>query len=253
MITTERMMKATALPEVSGLSFDAFSQNDLVNLIMQRSEIIHDQPRSGRINRAWAAGNPEPALSLVRDHGTDLARRAAAIIYLEYLELRDTIQSLAPSSIADIGCGYAMFDLFLWQDHKCHLNLIDLETTTERHFGYAETGAAYSNLSVARSFLMENGVRAGDITCLNPGSDELSSIGTVDLAMSFISCGFHYPAQTYAGFFRDVVEDDGAVILDVRTRKLREGSAFLETLGQVSLLVDAAQGGAKRLIVRKDP
>ncbi|WP_170429551.1 class I SAM-dependent methyltransferase [Ruegeria arenilitoris] len=252
MITTEQMMEATALPPVAELSFDAFSKDDFVNLIMQRSEIIHDQPRSGRVVRAWAAGDPEPALSLVLEHGDQLAKRAAAIIYLEYQEIRGAIKGVKPKSVADIGCGYAIFDLFLWKDHKCSLTLIDLEETEERHFGYGETGAAYSSLSVARSFLTQNGVDTGSITCLNPKTDDLSAVGSIELAMSFISCGFHYPVQTYEDFFRNSVSDDGTIILDLRTRTAREGMEFLGTIGQVSSLVDAARGGAKRVLVRKD-
>ncbi|MBO9448127.1 class I SAM-dependent methyltransferase [Ruegeria sp. R14_0] len=252
MISTEQMMEATALPSVAELSFDAFSKEDLVNLIMQRSEIIFDQPRSGRVVRAWAAGDPEPAMSLVREHGDQLAKRAAAIIFLEYQEIQGAIEHAQPKSVADIGCGYAIFDLFLWRDHNCHLTLIDLEETEERHFGYGETGAAYSSLSVARSFLTQNGVDNDDITCLNPGTDDLSAVGSIDLAMSFISCGFHYPAQTYEDFFRNSVSENGTIILDLRTRRAQEGTKFLGTIGQVSTLVDAARGGAKRVLVRKD-
>ncbi|WP_377191386.1 hypothetical protein [Ruegeria meonggei] len=252
MITNEQMMEAIELPNVAELSFEAFSQDDLINLIMQRSEILHDQPRSGRIIRAWSSGNAGPAKFLVEKHGTELARRAAAIIYLEYQEIRDTIDTIAPSSVADIGCGYAMFDLFLWKDHRCDLTLIDLETSDKRHFGYEETGAAYSNLAVAHSFLTENGVSHNKITCLNPERDELPPAAKFDLAMSFISCGFHYPVQTYADFFRNAVSEDGTIILDLRSRLVRAGTEFLETIGTVSHLVDAAKGSAKRVSVRKN-
>ena len=251
MITNQQMMEAVSLPLVAELSFDAFAPQDLVNLIMQRSEIIHDQPRSGRIIRAWSSGNAAPALALVHERGVELARRAAAIILLEYLEIRHVIEKANPRSVADIGCGYAMFDLFLWKDHKCNLNLIDLETSEERHFGYDETGAAYSSLSVARAFLLENGVDKDDITCLNPRADDLDRIAPIDLAMSYISCGYHYPVQTYGHFFNDVVAKDGAIILDLRSRRLSEGLGFLEYFGEVSTLVDAASGSAKRVLVQK--
>ena len=251
MITNQQMMEAVSLPLVAELSFDAFAPQDLVNLIMQRSEIIHDQPRSGRIIRAWSSGNAAPALALVHERGVELARRAAAIILLEYLEIRHVIEKANPRSVADIGCGYAMFDLFLWKDHKCNLNLIDLETSEERHFGYDETGAAYSSLSVARAFLLENGVDKDDITCLNPRADDLDRIAPIDLAMSYISCGYHYPVQTYGYFFNDVVAKDGAIILDLRSRRLSEGTKVLENFGKVSTLADAASGSAKRVLVQK--
>ncbi len=251
MITSQQMMDATALPPVAELCFDAFSEQDLVNLIMQRSRIIFDQPRSGRITKAWSAGNTDPALSLVEKHGIELAKRAAAVIYLEYLQIRDTLQDLNPRSVADIGCGYAMFDLFLWKDRQCSLNLIDLETSEERHFGYQEKGAAYSSLSVAQSFLTQNGVDSSDITCLNPRTDDLGEVGPIDLAMSFISCGFHYPVKTYETFFKTAVKPNGAIILDLRPRQSREGRRILKELGSVSSLIDTETGGTDRVLVRK--
>lgn len=251
MITNQQMMEATKLPAVQEISFDAFDEHDFVNLIMQRSEIIHDQPRSNRVIRAWSTGNADPALSLVRDRGVELARRAAAIIYLEYLQIRDVINAVAPSSVADIGCGYAIFDLFLWRDHGCRLRLIDLETTDDRHFGYRQNGAAYSNLEVAGSFLTQNGVSPDAIERRNPAKDDLTSEASVDLALSFISCGYHYPAQTYDDFFRHNVSDKGAIILDLRAQKLGQGTEFLQSIGTVSVLVDAAAGSAKRVLVRK--
>ncbi len=44
---------------------------------------------------------------------------------------------------------------------------------------------------------------------------------------------------------------DGAIILDLRSRRLSEGMGFLENFGEVSTLVDAASGSAKRVLVQK--
>ncbi|MCA0929514.1 BCCT family transporter [Ruegeria profundi] len=102
------------------------TREDVVNLIMQRSEIIHDQPRSAKTISSWIAGDSRPAASLVDNNRDELVRRAAAIIYLEYQQLRGTIADCAPQASADIGCGYAIFDPFLWRDTACKLVLIDL-------------------------------------------------------------------------------------------------------------------------------
>ncbi|MDX1743080.1 MAG: class I SAM-dependent methyltransferase [Ruegeria sp.] len=251
MITVEQMAEATALPEIQSLSFKAFSREDVVNLIMQRSEIIHDQPRSAKIIRSWIAGDFGPAASLVDQNREELVRRAAAIIYLEYQQLRGTIADCAPKAIADIGCGYAIFDLFLWRDTACKLVLIDLEKTDERHFGFNETGAAYSNLATAKAFLIENGVEPEQVHCRNPAVDNLNSDAPVDIAFSFISCGFHYPVETYLGYFKDVVAENGSIILDLRAKKARQGKRLLHSVGEVSDLVDAARGSANRVLVKK--
>ena len=251
MISFEEMIDATSDPKIASLDTSAFSHSDVVNIILQRSEIIRDQRRPGRIVNDWAEGDDKPALALVERMGDTLVRRAAAVIWREYIELKPTIDLLAPKSVADIGCGYAIFDLFLWQDAQCPILLIDLETTSERHFGYKPTGAAYSNLEVARRFLVANGVSEQSITLRNPLSFKFTPETQVDLAVSFISCGFHYPVETYLDFFQNNVASEGGVILDFRARKAREGIKTLKNLGDVSTLTDAANGNAKRVFLQK--
>lgn len=192
-----------------------------------------------------------PALALVDKMGDDLIRRAAAIILLEYREIKPVIDMIAPRRTADIGCGYALFDLFLWQDHKPELLLIDLEQSNDRHFGFRETGAAYTSLGVARRFLTDNGVAADRITCINPQQDDVLGQKPVDLAVSFISCGFHYPVETYLTYFDGGVSAGGNVILDLRARKARDGIEKLESLGRVSQLTDSANGNGKRIRLQK--
>ncbi len=252
MITFEQMLEAVAEPVCATLDVSAFSEVDVVNLILQRSEIIRDQRRPGRVVAAWTEGDSAPALALVAQMGDTLIRRAAAIIWLEFQEILPTLQNLAPKSASDIGCGYALFDYFLWREFGCELTLIDLEQSEDRHFGYKERGAAYSNLATARRFLLSNGVEEGAIRLRNPATDDLFRDPPVDLAVSFISCGFHYPVDTYLDYFDRQVAPAGGVIVDFRARKAREGAEKLRELGQVSVLTDAAYGNAKRTLLRKD-
>ena len=81
--------------------------------------------------------------------------------------------------------------------------MIDLEETKERHFGFSKSGAAYSSLAVARQFLQDNGVPKEKIVCLNPEQDNVMDLPEMDLVVSFLSCGFHYPLATYDNFFKN--------------------------------------------------
>ncbi|MEZ5912841.1 MAG: class I SAM-dependent methyltransferase [Paracoccaceae bacterium] len=251
MISFEDLAVAAEAPEITALDIAAFGADDIVNLILQRSEIIADQPRPGKIVGAWSEGDDGPARDLVDRMGEVLARRAAAVIWLEYQRLKPLLARLSPRSIADIGCGYAIFDLFFWRDFPGRVVLIDLEQSEDRHFGYRETGAAYSSLSVARAFLKANGVKAGQITAINPERKDPASIRPVDLAVSFLSCGFHYPIETYLEFFRTAVVPDGAVIVDFRARKARAGAEILGAMGEVALVEHSASGNGRRLLLRK--
>ncbi|MEM7644447.1 MAG: class I SAM-dependent methyltransferase [Pseudomonadota bacterium] len=251
MITFDAILDATSDPRIRDLEIGAFEPADVVNLILQRSEIVRDRPRSGRLIRAWVDGDETPLRAVVDEMGDDLIRRAAAIIWLEYQEMKPILDTLSPRRVADIGCGYAVFDLFLWQDQKPHLLLIDLETSDERHFGFDKTGAAYTSLAVAERFLTDNGVDPGAIVCRNPEKVDITREPSVDLAVSLVSCGYHYPVDTYWDFFLRTVTPDGAVILDLRARKAAEASALLESMGTLATLTDAADGTARRVVLRK--
>lgn len=252
MITFENAMRAMDQPAICDLSTKSLSRTDVVNLILQRSEIIRDQHKFNKYIKAWTAGDDAPLLDLIQRLGTDiLVRRAAAFIYLEYLELRPIFEAKTPEAIADIGCGYALFDLFLAQDYASTLHLIDLETSDSRHFGFETEGAAYSSLASARNLLLDNGVPAHSIHTLNPEKDDVSVLRDLDFAFSFISCGFHYPWHTYQKFFEKSVIDEGRVIIDIRARTLGPSLQELSEIGYVRIVEQAANNSAYRVMIAK--
>lgn len=231
------------------LQFGAFARDDLANLIVQRSEVLHDLPQGGQVIRAWSDGNAVPLLAQVDRLGAEIARRAAAVIHAEYTALRPLLARLQPRRIADIGCGYGLFDLFVARDLGAALLLIDLESNERRQFGFAEEGAAYSSLAVARAFLEANGVAPEAIQTLNPATDDPVSAGPVDLAVSFLSCGFHYPIETYLDYFDRAVAPDGAVIVDLRLANAEPQARALARLGALSDL--PAPPKARRVLLQK--
>ena len=252
MITLEQALAATQDNRIAKLDTRAFGLGDILNLILQRSEIIRDQPRPNYYIKRWTEGDSAPIMNLIGELGADtLVRRAAAFIYLEYLELKPIFDKVPPRKIADIGCGYALFDLFLAQDFGSDLVLIDLEQNDRRHFGFQDEGAAYSNLSVAREFLTANGLHDETIQTINPETADLTAIHDLDYAFSFISCGFHYPWQTYQSFFETSLRNGGSVILDIRRRKSPAAQAEMAGLGRVEVIGQAADGSADRIMLTR--
>ena len=234
---------------IRALDVSALSRGDYLNLILQRSEVMFDRPKSGRIIKAWNDGDEAPIQAVIEDMGDTIARRAAGVIRAEYRALEPLLRDLAPRRIADIGCGYALFDLFVARDLGCDLLLIDLESNNHRHFGFAEEGAAYSNLAPARSLLERNAIDPARIATLNPRDTAPETAGPVDLAVSFLSCGFHYPVDLYLPFLEQAVAPDGAAILDLRAATAAEQAAKLERLGSLTDL--PAPPKARRVLLRK--
>ena len=252
MITFEAAMGAMDEPAIADIKTTALDQDDVVNLILQRSEIIRDQERYNRYIRAWMNGNTAPMVELSDKLGMDvLIRRAASFIYLEYQQLRPIFDAKPPQNIADIGCGYALFDLFLAQDYDCKLNLIDLESNENRHFGFESEGAAYSSLASAKKLLTDNGISARRIKTLNPEKDAVDKLKKLDYAFSFISCGFHYPWTTYRDFFLNSVDATGRIIIDIRAKTLAATMIELSEIGYVRAVEKAAANSADRVIIAK--
>lgn len=236
-------------PAVAGLDYGAFGPDDLLNLVLQRSEVLHDQTRPGEVIRAWNAGDEGPIRAAVAALGPEIARRAAAVIHAEYKAMADRLGRLRPKRVADIGCGYAIFDLFVARDLKADLLLIDLEQNDRRHFGFQSEGAAYSNLDTARRFLETNGVAPGRICTLNPGKEDPVAAGPVGLAFSFLSCGFHFPVDLYMPFFERAVTPTGTIVLDLRERTAEAQRATLSPLGRIEVLDSPYK--AQRILLKK--
>lgn len=238
-----------AAPEIRALDLSMFAMQDLVNLILQRSEVLFDMPRSGQVIRAWNARDEGPIRACVERYGDEIARRAAGVIHAEYRRIAPVLLAQPTARVADIGCGYGFFDLFLARDTAANVVLIDIEQNTRRHFGYAEEGAAYANLSVARALLEANGIAAERIETVNPERADLSAVAPVCLAVSFLSCGFHYPASTYDAYFRTSVMPGGTIVLDLRAATATAQLAGLAELGTVEDL--PAPDKARRVMLRK--
>ncbi|KPN64030.1 hypothetical protein SAMN04488527_1359 [Aliiroseovarius crassostreae] len=252
MISFDTAVQAADTDTIASLNISAFSQTDVLNLILQRSAIIMDHPQRHQLIRKWSNGNDAPLLEVIEEMGAKtLIRRAIAFIHLEYQELKPVLESSPPKAVTDIGCGYAIFDLFLARDFKCKLTLIDLESSEDRHFGFKERGSAYSNLDVAKKFLTDNGVAKSKITTINPLKSSVEKVKNQDMAVSFISCGFHYPWSTYAAFFRDSVKPGGQIILDVRKRTYERTMAELQAYGDVQALDEEFTPKSARVLVTK--
>ncbi|WP_372887313.1 cyclopropane-fatty-acyl-phospholipid synthase family protein [Shimia sp.] len=231
------------------LDYAMFDTQDFVNIILQRSDVLSDIPGSGKLIKGWSTGETAPLLAVARDKNRVLAQRAVADIAAEFTALRGLLDQAPPGTIADIGCGYGFFDLFAARMYGARVHLIDLETNSLTHFGFNRQGAAYSNLQKAGQFLTRNGVAAENITLSNPERDDLSTIGPVDLAVSFLACGFHFPVDVYMEFFATNVARNGRILLDLRHARRAQQVETLSSLGRVEVLSE--RSNRARVLVTK--
>lgn len=226
------------------IDFSMFTDRDVAKLILQRSEVID----SGPAVRAWAGGDDAPLLDLARRHRKTVLSVALERLRTECERFVDAVDEDPPARIADIGCGYGFASLVLYHRYHAEVVLIDIESAESRHMGYADRGAGYADLSTAHAFLEANGVPAERIMTLNPNKVPLDDAGTVDLAISLLSCGFHYPAETYEEFFSRNVVPGGRIVMDIR--KGSGGIAYMRRFGAVQMLDKTGKGAG--ILVRKE-
>lgn len=207
--------------QAPALDFSMFSRADLVNLCHQRSD-----SESTRMQAQLADVADGPDLDRLRH---EIVTYVMDLVAQNLTAILSIFERVNPKSIADIGCGYAFIDLLLYRRYGCKLLLIDIEKTDEIYFRYREKGAGYSNLTTARAFLLANGVPPKSITTLNPTVDDLDTAPKVDMALSLLSCGFHYPVATYIDFIHNHVTK--ALVMDVRRRNDDEGRGAIDTWG----------------------
>ena len=124
------------------------------------------------------------------------------------------------NSVLDIGCGLGVLDLFLWHElNNPKLYLLD-KTKVDENIWYLFTNKAafYNSLDLTNQFLVRNGVTRESIRTLNSGDDYNIPIkaNSVDLVISSLSWGFHYPLSTYMDGVQRVLREDGIIIVDTR-------------------------------------
>ncbi len=214
----------------SNIDYSMFDDAEVGNIILQRSEVGSVKTE---INN-WIAGDDTGLLKYANKHKKHIMQEAMSVACRELGFFLKAADQVNPSRIADIGCGYALADLILYRRYKCDIILIDIEESSNRHFGFQSSGAGYASLAKAREFLMKNGVPKDKIHLVNPNKQDVAKIGKIDLAISLASCGFHYPVETYDTLFENQISSGGGVILDIR--KGSGGIKTMKSFGDVTVL-----------------
>ena len=138
----------------------------------------------------------------------------------EYLSISEFLPASC-FSILDIGCGVAGIDVFLnyhYKEKQPKFYLLD-KTHIEKSvwYGFKPKGAFYNSLDTAKDLLVQNNVPERFIHIVDATENNDINIGCrVDLVISLLSWGFHYPIETYLAKVLELLMESGVIILDVR-------------------------------------
>lgn len=226
------------------LRTDTLSRADVYQIALQRTSSLVRVPRYGRLSFVfWRRGHDLPLRVEAQLRRGAILRTAWDEVRREFDEIKAALGELDVRHVSDIGCGHALIDVLFWQAFASDISLIDIETSTDRHHNFRQTGSGYASLSAARNLLENNGVPAERMMTINPNSDVLPD-RTVDLAISLLSCGFHYPAETYREYLQRNLRKGGAFVFDLRVGT--DQSDFLSMFSTVEVIRSSTK--ADRLI-----
>ncbi len=232
---------------IRSLDTKMFTTRDVVNVALQRNEVLQDIRGHSEAINAWVRGDEAPMRHIADTHRDDILARALAFVFMEYHALRPRLQSLAPERIADIGAGYGFFALFAHAEFGAEVTLIDTDSTMDRALDQGETTMSVTNLAVARQFLLANGCLPERIRMMPAGSEGVEMLRDLDLVVSFLACGYQFPCDDYLDFFETNLKPGGTVLLDIRTSNAHEILPGLANLGALTRVSHAADGKAIRM------
>tara|TARA_B110000967_G_C18853767_1_gene546009 strand:+ start:604 stop:1317 length:714 start_codon:yes stop_codon:yes gene_type:complete len=166
--------------------------------------------------------------------------------FLEMKNLAYSLVSHVPTSVStilDIGCGIAGLDIFLDKLlSPSKIFLLDKTKTEDKiWYNFLSKGAFYNSLELAKETLVLNGVSSSKINLIEASgnSDINLDANSIDLIISTISWGFHYPINLYIKSVFNILKDNGRLIVDIR--KYSGGVEELEKLFDVEIIFDTGK------------
>jgi len=162
--------------------------------------------------------------SVVKEQSKENNNQISDCYYAEIekvFNLVETHISKHTKSILDIGSGLAGLNVFLWallKKNQPKIYLLD-KTKIEKKIWYEfkNHGAFYNSLGLAKKNLISNGVVSSKINLIEaPCNGVIRGIKNIDLVVSTISWGFHYPISLYLNSVISLMSKSGVLILDIR-------------------------------------
>lgn len=157
----------------------------------------------------------------------------------EYASIKDHLPENCASAL-DIGCGIAGINIFLNEHYKgrnVKFFLLDKsKVENDVFYLFNNKGAFYNSLELACDVLSANGIARENINLVEANDrNEINVDQKVDLIISLISWGFHYPVSVYLDQAYEKLAPQGRMIIDVR--KETDGLDLLrQKFGEVEII-----------------
>jgi len=128
--------------------------------------------------------------------------------------------------VVDIGCGLAMYDIFVYRHYheigqEITMYYVDQTRVQEpSRYGFEnDQYEFYNSLEWSREIAVYNGVPSSAIETVNATKDNIAKLHDVDLVYSMVSWGFHYPIDLYLKVVFEALKPGGILYVELRKAK----------------------------------
>jgi len=122
-----------------------------------------------------------------------------------------------PQRILELGCGLGRMSVYINKqlDYEPEFILADFDEISKKiKYGWNPGNIFYNKLETTRQFCIENNLRRFEI--FNLAERNISELKNVDLVISVMSVGFHYPIEQYMKTLLNITTQDVVMIFGVR-------------------------------------
>ena len=140
----------------------------------------------------------------------------------EYEAIKDHIGM--PKKILELGCGLGRMSIYLnhMLDHDPHFILADVTKESQKiKYGWNPEDSYYNSLELTGKFAELHGLN--NFETHNLLTEDLNQYKNIDLVMSYLSVGFHYPIDDYISTLLNITSDNCTMIFGVRRGKYNIG------------------------------
>ena len=142
----------------------------------------------------------------------------------ENFEILDRYLNISPKNILDIGCGLAWESRLFYEKYGSELYLLDGDTSanefkpdtsnTGKYHASPDDFLFYHPLKKLNESLQKLGTKNYHLIDCN--NIVIPNDIKFDLITSWVSCGFHYPVNTYRNLIKKHSHENTRIIMDLR-------------------------------------
>lgn len=126
-----------------------------------------------------------------------------------------------PQKVLELGCGLGRMSIFLnsqLDEPKPYFILADVnKESSSIKYGWNPKESYYNSLDLTARFAQLHDLT--NFETFDLLNQDLSSLSEIDLVMSYLSVGFHYPIEDYLEKLFEVTTDDCQMIFGIRKGK----------------------------------